>query len=104
MSNTVKIINTTNQVVRTEILGTQYEIEPQGFIENVPEADAEYWVTKIHEFLIVEQEGKITAPSKDETPNEEETEEVKTDGEEAKEVAAPVVKKTTVKTAAKKSK
>ena len=67
----VKLINPTKSEVRTEILGRQYVIEAGGSIENVPEADAEYWVTKIHQFLIVDQ-GNVTAPNKEEVRAEEE--------------------------------
>lgn len=52
----MKVINTTDQEIRVNILGKEYVLEAEGELTGVPQKDAEYWVTKLHQFLIVEAE------------------------------------------------
>lgn len=52
----MKITNTTNNDINVTIGGTDYSLPAGGEIVGVPAKDAEYWVTKLHQFLICEPE------------------------------------------------
>lgn len=48
-----KIINTTSDAIEVNILGSQYRLEPKGFLI-VSTAVADYWHDTLHKFLEVE--------------------------------------------------
>lgn len=45
--------NPTDLDIKVSIDGVEYFVGPQDEISNVPEQAANYWKTKLHEFLIV---------------------------------------------------
>lgn len=95
----MKIINTTKNDIKVSILGKEYHLEPEGELEGVDEAAAEYWVTKLHQFLIVEPEDADKKPAIGSVEEEaakagdEKKEEVEEKKEEKKETPKKEVKK-----------
>ncbi len=47
------LFNPTENHIKVQIFGVEYEIEPKGKSRDIPEEVAIYWRTKLHNFLIV---------------------------------------------------
>lgn len=53
------IKNPTKNRIAVKIFGVDYDIAPEGTLENVPEAAARYWQENLHKFLVLREDKKI---------------------------------------------
>lgn len=96
--------NPTENRLEVQVQGVTYVIEPEGTLENVPEAHARYWQESLHKFIVIRNEKKeevetVVMPK----PKVEEvvTEEVKTPAPEVEAKKEVEVKAPKAGTAAK---
>lgn len=52
----MKITNPTKDHIEVSIKGIRYAIEPEGVLENIPEAVAREWQESLHKFLIIKKD------------------------------------------------
>ena len=69
----VNVINPTDKVITVSIEGVEYSVEGKGKVE-VEKSHADYWVGKLHQFLLVEEVSEKAEPKKEEEKKEEKKE------------------------------
>lgn len=100
----MKIYNPTDKSITVTIGGDEYTVEADSTLSNVPQKAAEYWVSALHNFLVVSED--VAVPVKKEKVEEKEavkdaveefgvkTKDVKIVNEaEAKKIIKKVIKK-----------
>lgn len=53
------IKNPTKNRIAVKIFGVDYDIAPEGTLENVPEAAARYWQENLHKFLVLRKDKEV---------------------------------------------
>jgi len=83
----MKVINPTKDTIKVQIKGTEYVIEPESSLVNVPNEIAKYWKENIHTFIGIELEDNVTfVETKTEEDSETNNVEESTEADESTEI------------------